>query len=187
MAQRACESQRASRLFVQGKSMATVGNVEQDAEPGPPRVDRTYIYRPDRFRRLRRATILFVHSWALVVWGQYARRGDGLAYSPGPVTSAHALWNADCTWCHEPKTEGGFDPGVSDSACLENASMRRSIISAKVRFHGAQPHRSAGDIRPFATGCGGHRSRRHAEAGVAKPRTISADCKWSASSTVGTT
>src|SRR5687767_12273585 len=118
--------------------MASVSNVEQDAKALARRVDRTYIYRPDRFRRLRRGIILLCVLGALVAWGAYARRGDGLAYSPGPVTSAHALWNADCTWCHEPKTEGGFDTGVSDSACLKCHDAPVHNVK-QVRFTAADP------------------------------------------------
>src|SRR4051794_22575051 len=139
--------------------MGTVSNAEQDAKALARRVDRTYIYRSDRFRTVRRAVILLCCVGALVAWGAYARRGDGLPYSPGPVTSVHALWNADCSWCHEPKKDGGFDTGVSDTACL--------------RCHDATIHHP-NQVRFIAAEQAGARPG----VGInSDARTISADCK----------
>lgn len=83
------------------------------------RLNHSYIRRTGRRRLVRRGLIAFVFAGTLVIWGVYANRGDQTIYSPGPLTSVHAMWDGNnCAWCHEPQAGGGFSQVVTDNACI---------------------------------------------------------------------
>jgi len=74
------------------------------------RVDPTYFRRWHRLRRTRFLLSLGLFT-AAVVW---VAAGASTMYASGPVSSGHALFEADCATCH---TED-FGP-VHDAACLQ--------------------------------------------------------------------
>lgn len=82
------------------------------------RLDPMYHRRWQPLRVARGVVVLAIVIGALLWWGSYALRGDRTLYSPGPVHSSHAMWGADCTWCHTKAPDGSFVQTVSDAACL---------------------------------------------------------------------
>ena len=97
------------------------------------RIDATYVRRPERLVWLRRLLIALACVAAAGWWAIYAGRGDQTIYSPGPVASAHAMWNSDCAQCHQPAKNGGFVRSVSDAACLKCHDAAIHVVPISTR------------------------------------------------------
>jgi predicted CXXCH cytochrome family protein len=112
------------------------------------RLDNRYITRPNRGRLFRKLLIGICSFAVLVGWGVYVGRGDKTPYSPGPLTSAHGMWDGNnCAWCHETKPEGGFVLTVSNTACMTCHDGSVHHPNSKMKFVDAAtggPVRDAG-------------------------------------------
>ncbi len=82
------------------------------------RVDPAYVIKPRRTTRQRWLLSLVAMAIALSCWLVYALRGRQTIYNPGPVSNAHAFFEADCAKCHRSSSDGHFSRTVSDAACL---------------------------------------------------------------------
>jgi predicted CXXCH cytochrome family protein len=89
------------------------------------RIDRTYIDRFHRWRRLRRTTIFAATALAVILVAFAATGGKGeLIHNPGRLTFVHASFQDNCAECHDGldangKSTGKFSKAVSDAACLK--------------------------------------------------------------------
>src|SRR4051794_12392203 len=93
--------------------------VERSAKALSSRLEPGYINRWSRSRLVRRVVILICCGLGLTIWGTHSGRGDQTPFSPGPLTSAHAMWDGNrCEWCHESNPAGGFFKTVTDTSCL---------------------------------------------------------------------
>lgn len=93
--------------------------VERSAKALANRLEPGYINRASRSRLVRRIAIAICCVVGLTILGTHFGRGDQTPFSPGPLTSAHAMWDGNrCGWCHESNPGGGFFKEVSDNACL---------------------------------------------------------------------
>jgi hypothetical protein len=89
------------------------------------RIDLSYFKRPHPLRRARTfavaACVLAAAGWAAYAVG----RGDQRVYNPGPVTASHAMFENNCTVCHQGDGGDGFLSKnvnayrVTDAACLQ--------------------------------------------------------------------
>lgn len=82
------------------------------------RIDLSYHKRPHPLRTLRR-TLVIGCALAATLWAAFAllARSEKI-YSPGPLIASHAMFEHDCSKCHDGGGTGGFLRSVSDSACL---------------------------------------------------------------------
>jgi hypothetical protein len=83
------------------------------------RGDALYIRRPRWSLWAMGATAVILSSGVILGWWRLTARGDVAIYSPGHVTSAHAMWDTNCAVCHAGDGHGGFLRRVSDDACLQ--------------------------------------------------------------------
>lgn len=90
----------------------------QSAKSIASRLDHAYVRKHPYRRWLRRGLIFVACLSVLLVLGAYARKGDQTIYSPGTLTSVHAMLDGNqCSWCHEQLPDGGFSNVVTDNAC----------------------------------------------------------------------
>lgn len=90
------------------------------------RIDLTYFKRRHPMRSWRSA-LTWLAGVAALLWFVFASvrfSGGKLTsadqiHSPGPVTSAHALFESDCSACHAPASGGSFLLSVRDESCLK--------------------------------------------------------------------
>lgn len=83
------------------------------------RLDPDYFHRAGGLRLWRRILSIVAVAGSLAWWWAGGTRGHARMFSPGPVSSAHAMWNNDCAKCHDNDAKGGFRAAVSDNACLQ--------------------------------------------------------------------
>jgi hypothetical protein len=97
------------------------------------RIDRGYFHQRGPLQRIRRwligAAIAFAAGWC--VWGAV---DVSRHHSPGPVATAHAKWENDCTVCHVP-----FSP-IKDNTWLTTADTRREMEAKCEACHRAAGH-----------------------------------------------
>jgi hypothetical protein len=80
------------------------------------RIDLSYFKRPHPLRRWRSWLSVAAPAAALVWLGGLAVARRDTVYSPGPVSSSHAVFGARCELCHAGRGHG-FSRAVSDDRC----------------------------------------------------------------------
>jgi hypothetical protein len=92
--------------------------MEQSDKPQPRRISPEFFgraYPPPRGK----VFAIFLGAAVAIFFLAFFRFGrDATVFSPGPLTSAHAMWNTNCDQCHQKNPAGGFFRTVSDGACL---------------------------------------------------------------------
>ncbi len=80
------------------------------------RIKLDYFKRPHPFRTGKWVLALLCLLGAGAYVTAYARHG-GAVYNPGHVSAAHAMFEQNCTACHDGDGKGGINQRVSDAAC----------------------------------------------------------------------
>lgn len=94
------------------------------------RIDRSYFHRRFPLQRWRWNLAIGFTAVGLLWAGAHVVTRNNTAYSPGPLTPAHALLNQKCTACHAGS--GAFTLKVTDQSC--SACHQGSIHQASQTF-----------------------------------------------------
>jgi hypothetical protein len=91
---------------------------EKPDKLGPRRIEPEF-FRTAYPKSRGRIAGIFLGVSAAILWIAFYHFADQTSiFSPGKLASAHAMWNTDCTSCHQPNPKGGFFLSVSDQSCL---------------------------------------------------------------------
>jgi hypothetical protein len=103
------------------------------------RIDPQYIRRPDSRIIILRIAGIIVGLAAILWWLGFGRSiNSGAIYNPGPVIPAHAMWQNQCSVCHDG---AAASPGQgSQPADAHKGFFRRASDSACLKCHDAAIH-----------------------------------------------